>query len=334
MEKRRVQSLPKVELHCHLDGSVSLELLKKLAQEQKRTDLKLEEIAVIKTDISLADYLKSFDIILPLLQEVSALKRATYDVARQAHEDSVKYLEIRFAPRLHLHGELSLPEIINAVVAGAEEAEKEFGMIVNLLICGMKHHSFQQNKEVLNCVKELQQSSIVGFDMAGDEANFPVTEFKNWLKDVQISGYPLTLHAGECGCAHNVLEALDVGATRIGHGIAISKDEEVLTSCIASQALFELCPTSNIQTGAVANWESYPLRLFLEKGVKCCINTDNRTVSNTTLTKEYEEIINRFSLTLEEMLQLNLNGLSGAFTTGEVKNNLSQLFREAYLVSI
>lgn len=331
MNEVEIQKLPKVELHCHLDGSVGLELLKTLAVEQGREDLALEEIAIVGENVSLTDYLKSFDLILPLLQISSALTRAVVDVARQASLDSVKYLEIRFAPRLHLHGELTLTEVIEAVVKGALKAEEKYDLKVNLLICGMKHHTVAQNEEVLETVIALNHDSIVGFDMAGDESNFPVAIFKKWLDKIQDLDYPLTLHAGECGCAHNVIEAMSAGASRIGHGVAIVNDPEVLEKVKEQGVLLEMCPISNIQTGAVNGWNNYPIRQFLAEGVKCCINTDNRTVSNTNLTKEYLELSSRFNLSRNDFLTLNLNGIESAFMPDKLKEIYTFDFKETYL---
>lgn len=144
------------------------------------------------------------------------------------------------------------------------------------------------------------------------------------VRQAKENGMQVTLHSGECGCPHEVVEAIKLGATRIGHGVAIKDDIDALEMCLSNNILLEMCPTSNIQTQAIRSFEEYPIRYFMKKGVLCSINTDNRTVSNTTLTKEYMVLHNYFNLNYREMKQLNINAISHSFASPTTKKDVYQ----------
>lgn len=335
MQKEIVKALPKIELHCHLDGSVRPHILEKIAQkEQLALPYKgkaLAEKLKAPTDCpNLATYLERFDLVLPFLQTEFALELIAYDLIAQVAEENVCYIEVRFAPLLFNQKGLSQTQIITAILNGLARGKKEFGVQSNALLCGMRHHSETDNKTVVQTAADFQQEGVVGFDLAGDEANFPTDNFSNVVSLANKIGLPLTLHAGECGCPHNVMTSIKLGATRIGHGIAIQKDEEVLQTCLKSETVIEMCPTSNFQTKAVTNLADYPFKKFLEAGLKICINTDNRTVSNTTLTKEYLKLAAWYGIDYACLEQLNHHAIDGAFIGSEQKENLHGLITTGY----
>lgn len=332
MDQELVRQLPKVELHCHLDGSVSMALLERLAREQ---DYPLENLkkATVSPDIrDLAEYLQCFDIILDLLQTADQLQRAVVDVAQQAAADSIRYIEIRFAPYLHTEGGLTIQEVIAAVVAGAMEAEAQLPIKVNLLICGMKHHDTARNQTLIPTILQQQATSshVVGIDFAGDEASHPPEEIAQLVTAAQQQGIAITLHAGECGCAQNVVESIKLGAKRIGHGIAIMNDPAAREFVRQQQVLLEMCPTSNLQTKAIERIEEFPIKQFLQEGVPCSLSTDNRGVSQTDLTREYQLLFDHCGLTLAEMKKMNLDGLAWSFADKPTKEQLSAAFTAAY----
>ena len=330
LQKKIVHQLPKVELHCHLDGSVPMKTLKKLAEKQSFDMALLDQVIAPEKCNNLVDYLKGFDIIQQLMQTYEQLEESAYATAEAAALENVRYIELRFAPLLHTKAGLTVSEVIVAVSEGIRRAMEQYDIIVNLLICGMRQHSNEDNLMMLSEATNKKEELIVGFDMAGPEPDFANDHIESLTAFAQEKGLQLTLHAGECGCAHNVVQAIHLGAKRIGHGIAIQTSEAAQKRCFEKGTVMEMCPTSNIQTNAVNAWEDYPLIDFLEKGIKCCINTDNRTVSNTTLTKEYMLLSEQFGISYATMKVLNLNGLSGAFTTSEIKNQLLKTIEEAY----
>lgn len=330
MQKEIVHQLPKVELHCHLDGSVPMETLKKLAEKQQFDMALLDQVVAPEKCKDLVDYLKGFDIIQQLMQTYEQLEESAYATAEAAALENVRYMELRFAPLLHTEAGLTVPEIIAAVSEGIHRAMKQYNIVVNLLICGMRQHSNDVNLTMLSEIMKMEKKLMAGFDMAGPEPDGANDHVEPLTALATENGLQITLHAGECGCAHNVVQAIHLGAKRIGHGIAIQTDEAAQALCVEKGTVIEMCPTSNIQTNAVNSWEDYPLLDFLEKGINCCINTDNRTVSNTALTREYMLLAEHFGINYATMKLLNLNGLAGAFTTEEVKTQLSTVIEKDY----
>lgn len=167
-------------------------------------------------------------------------------------------------------------------------------------------------------------------DAAGDEASFDNRVIANYISGAKVSGFQISLHSGECGCAHNVYEAMKLGASRIGHGVAIKDDPKILKRVVETGTVLELCPISNIQTNAIDDWVNYPLQDFLTKGVPCTINTDNRTVSQTSLTRELLTLVDQCQLTREQVEQLSLTAIEASFTSLENKDALRQRL-QAYL---
>lgn len=336
MQREIVQNLPKIELHCHLDGSVRPAVLEKIARKQKRPlpaigDALAELMKVPDEAESLLDYLKCFDVVLPYLQQKEALELIAYDLVAQVAEENVTYLEVRFAPMLFTHEGLSIETILDVVLSGLKKGEEDFGVKTNALLCGMRHHTLEQNQQIVTAAKKYLGKGVAGFDLAGDEANYPMSLFEEVVSEAHTQQIPITLHAGECGCAQNVATAVKLGATRIGHGIALKDDSAILESCIRHNTLIEMCPTSNFQTKAVSSLSEYPFQIFLDAGLNICINTDNRTVSNTTLTDEFLKLHEWYQIDYALMKKLNQNAIEGAFISDSDKQHLSEQLDTAYL---
>ncbi|MGM0125566.1 adenosine deaminase [Enterococcus sp. AZ194] len=330
LNKKTIKELPKIELHCHLDGSIRIETLEKLAAKEGLSKKSLSKVMAPKKCLNLKEYLESFEVILPLLQSEENLSIAAFDLIEQAGNENVCYIEIRFAPLFHQQKGLSIEQIIQAVVQGIRKAQEKFDVQANLIVSAMRHHTDQQNAELIDSLKKSQNEAIAGFDFAGDEQQVGNDKIKRTTALAIDAGLGLTLHSGECGCAQNVVEAIHLGATRIGHGVAIREDIDAMKLCSEKNILLELCPTSNLQTNAISDWCAYPLRLFMTQNIACCINTDNRTVSQTTLTNEYHLLAEHCQLTVSEMKQLNVNAVNGSFATAPVKAALMKKINQAY----
>ncbi|EGO2575484.1 adenosine deaminase [Enterococcus faecalis] len=336
MEESCVRQLPKIELHCHLDGSIRPTTLRTIAEKQNiplpQDEQALKELVVAPekcTDLN--DYLTRFDFVLTCLQTAEALQAAAYDVISQAAEDGVAYIEVRFAPSQHTEKGLRLPEIVTAVLTGLKQGEEDFGVKSNALLCGMRHDQQQAIEKIVHLAHDFRETGVVGFDLAGNEVDFPPYTFEDVLALANQLSIPLTLHAGECGCGKNVADAVTLGATRIGHGIALKDTPEYLALLKEKKVLLEMCPTSNFQTGTVKTLAEYPFQQFIEAGLAVCINTDNRTVSDTTLTKEFMKLATWYQLSYDEMKQLTKNALAGAFLSPDEKKLLNQKIDQAYL---
>ncbi|MGX7329013.1 adenosine deaminase [Enterococcus bulliens] len=330
-----IQTFPKSELHCHLDGSIRPETLQQIARVQHlpiEEDLALvrEKMQASKTCQNLEEYLVCFDYVLPYLQTKEALRMAAFDVMEQAANDGVVYLEIRFAPSLSMEKGLSVSETLRAVAQGIKEAQERYAIIGNILVCGMRNTLPTQVNEIFTQVLAQGEEKVVGFDLAGPEVDGFALDFKETLQLIDHENVQLTLHAGECGCTKNIHQAIESGAKRIGHGISLAKNLDRLPA----EVCIEGCPTSNIQTQAIESYEQYPIRQWLEREIVFCLNTDNRTVSNTTLTNEYYQITKTHHLTEAEFRLINRQGIIHAFTSEEIKAEILQKMAQSTLERI
>ncbi|NWK85001.1 adenosine deaminase [Staphylococcus sp. GSSP0090] len=318
---KAIEEIAKVELHCHLDGSTSFELIRQLAEEQG-VNLDESKLFVSSQCDGLDDYLQCFDEILKVLQTKDSLKRAVVDVAKQAYKDNVKYIEIRFAPLFHMDQGLTMTEVLEAVASGIDEARHTVGIGVNLLICAMRQHHAEQNQALFDFIHKHNHEAIRGIDFAGPEVGFPTETIEDTIKYGLDLGFNLTLHAGECGCIHNVIEGIKLGSKRIGHGVAINQDKAALQFVKENDVLLEMCPKSNIQTKAITGLKALNLPYLLEHGIPFLINTDNRTVTQTSLNEEYELLMKNELMTLEQIKHINKRAVRYAFLTEDEKMNL------------
>ncbi|WP_230912809.1 adenosine deaminase [Agrilactobacillus fermenti] len=331
-----LKQLPKIELHCHLDGSLSLHTIRTLAQMAGITvpadDQALTKLTQVDDQItSLVEYLEKFDFVAPLLQTAPALELAAYDVMRQAAAENVRYIEIRFAPAFSIEKDLTLSTAIQAVLTGIAKAESSLPIKGRLLICGMRQLTNQANIDAFQAALPFQSSHhLAGIDFAGNEADFPPDVLKPAIEFANQHGLAMTLHAGECHCAHNIYEAIKLGAKRIGHGTALYQEPELATFIKANHTCLELCLTSNLQTKAINAISEFPYDLIIKNKLSACINTDNRTVSNTTLTKEYSRFQDHFGTDKAQFLAFNLAGIAAAFCDSKEKTALTMAFKQAY----
>ena len=324
MNKERLKKLPKIELHCHLDGSLSPEFIrKKLAEE-----IPLFELQAGENCRSLAEYLEKFDLPLRCLQDREGLCEAGNDFMKSVSRENEKYAEVRFAPMQSLKQGLTPGEVIEAVLEGLKRGKKEFQVEYGLIVCAMRHHSWEENRQMLEAARDFLGHGVCAADLAGDEASFPLKNFENLFQLAKELGFPFTIHAGECGDAGNIRDALRFGAGRIGHGIAMKGDKDLQRLCREKQIGIEMCPVSNLQTKASPSPAEYPLREFLDEGLLVTVNTDNRTVSGTAMTRELEFIQKQYHITDEEIGLLMENAIKTAFAGDEVKERLFRTFQK------
>ncbi len=335
---REIKDMPKVELHCHLDGSMRVDTIAELLKEQKidlaEYGLSHEKILsegltqylqVAPDCTSLTEYLQKFDLPLRCLQTTEGLKRAAYELVCDAAKENVKYIEVRFAPMLSTEQGLTCSKVIEAVVEGLRLGEEESGTYARAIVCAMRHHSLEQNMEMLHSAKEFIGKGVCALDLAGDESQFPTKLFRELFAEAKRIGMPFTIHSGECGSVENVREAIELGAGRIGHGISLEKSEELQRLCAEKRIGVEMCPASNLQTKAVESLSQYPIKQFLANGLLVSLNTDNRTVSVTSMMQETQTARDVLGLSEEEILQCTRNAIETAFAEEEVKQHLYQL---------
>ncbi|HGI8597717.1 TPA: adenosine deaminase [Streptococcus agalactiae] len=335
MTQAVLKELAKAELHCHLDGSLSLPAIRKLANmadiilPSSDKELRKYFIAPAQTE-SLVDYLKTFEFIRPLLQTKEALRFAAYDVARQAALENVIYIEIRFAPELSMDKGLTASDTVLAVLEGLADAQKEFNIVARALVCGMRQSSHKTTKDIIKHIVDLAPKGLVGFDFAGDEFSYPTDSLVDLIQEVKRSGYPMTLHAGECGCAKHIADSLNLGIKRMGHVTALTGQRDLIKRFVEEDAVAEMCLTSNLQTKAASSIQSFPYQELYDAGGKITINTDNRTVSDTNLTKEYSLFVTYFGTKIEDFLVFNQNAVKASFTSDSEKDTLLHKLQENY----
>ncbi|TVY01019.1 adenosine deaminase [Paenibacillus cremeus] len=332
-----IRKLPKVDLHVHLDGSVKPETLMELAQQRgvslparSRKQL-LPHMQVEDDCTSLKMYLSKFDFVLPFLQTGEALRRVAHETVEQAAAHTIGYIEVRFAPQLHRGAGLSVEEVIHHVVEGLRSGERKYGVVARGIAICMRHHGSKENIEVIEAAASRSGKGIVAVDLAGDEASYPPQFFREVFAVSHKRGLPVTIHAGEAAGAENVLEAVTrLGAVRIGHGVRVKENPELMRLLAKQRIPLEMCPISNLQTKAVTSWEQYPIRDYFERGIKVTVNTDNPTVSGTNLTKEYRVLADKFGFAATELAELVMNGVEAAFLEESEKRVLRRRFRRQF----
>ena len=323
MTTEELTALPKVELHCHLDGSLSRGFIeKRLGREVSQSELSVSEDCR-----SLNEYLEKFDLPGKCIMDETGLKEAGYDVLKSMKQENVCYAEIRFAPLLSETPDMNCNKVIEALLAGLEKGKRDFGIEYGVITCAMRHHSEEENARMLRTAREYLGHGVCAAVLAGAESLYPMSEFMELFKKTKALGMPFTLHAGECGSVQNILDSVETGAGRIGHGIAMRGYADVQKELQKKGIGIEMCPISNLQTKSVNSMAEYPMREFLDAGLKVSVNTDNRTVSNTSLTKELEFIQKNYGIRDEEILQMMKNAIDTAFADDSIKDKICKMLK-------
>ncbi|MFT5881279.1 MAG: adenosine deaminase [Moritella sp.] len=322
-------NLPKIDLHCHLDGSVRPQTIIDLARQQNLT-LPSENMDEIKSLMiapescpNLDEYLKRFELPLSVMQTAEAIERISFEVFEDAAKENVKYLEVRFGPLLHLQQSLTLDQVIGSAVKGMKEAEKQYDIKGNYILSLLRHMPKDTIKGVVDAGATYLNNGVVAFDLAGGELSGFCHEFVPYAQYAIEKGYRVTIHAGEQGDGQNVYDAVSLlGAERIGHGIHITGHAEAYELVKHADVALETCPSSNIQTKAVNDLSSHPIKAFYQDNVPITINTDNRTVSNTTMTDEVRKVMEEFNLSREDYFNIYKVSVEHAFASESVKQHL------------
>lgn len=318
--------MPKIELHCHLDGSMRKEtVLEFIEKEGLDTDLynvdNIEDALIAPADCdSLVTYLKTFKLPLQVLQTYDNLERTAFEIMEDAALENVKYIEIRFAPQLHREKGMSYEEIISSVSDGIKRAEARYQIKGNIILSYLRHESEDEFFEVIEAGRQYLGDKVVAVDLCGAEDKDFCKNFKEAVKYAKLIGYKVTIHAGETGIVENIIEAVDMlNADRIGHGIAMFNDRLVLEMVKSKNIFIECCPNSNVQTKAVKDIKSHPVDFYLNNGIKISLNTDNRTVSNTNMTNEFYTVANNFDWNKSNFWKVYEYSIEASFADADIK---------------
>ena len=316
-----------IDLHLHIDGSLPLKTVRKLArlanvplppEEEGLWDL----LSVPADCQSLNDYLRCFDLPVAVLQTWQALTQSVQELTSRLQGQGLLYAELRFAPSQHTRQGLTQRQVVEAALAGLPQppAQGRWSFGCQLILCCMRGGEEAANRETVDTAASFLGQGVCALDLAGAEALYPAREHAALFAHARSLQVPFTLHAGEAAGPESVRQALELGAQRIGHGVRAIEEESLLEELAQRQVPLELCPTSNLQTKAVPDLAHFPLREYLRRGLRATVNTDNMTVSRTTLSQEYALL----GLTGEERRALLRNSVEAAFLPEEDKRSLWQ----------
>ena len=328
-------AIPKAELHLHLDGSVRpktvLEVAKQTGVPLPTGDLEELKDFLQATDStsSLVEYIEYFELPIAVLQTVPALERATYELCEDLKNDNVRYAEIRYGPWLHVQQGLSLTDVMRAVLSGWTAGRKAFGLEGGIIVTALRDMPPAQNVALAQVAGRFVNEGVVGFDLAGDEAGHPPILHEDAFRVARSLGLKLTIHAGEAAGPESVRQAISMGAVRLGHGVRAQEDSDVIAMIRENGIQLDTAPTSNAQTKAVRRLDEHPLRRFHEQGIKVTISTDSRTVSDITLTQEFEIVNRALGCSREQLWAMNMQALEGGFGDEVTRARLRHEFADA-----
>jgi len=323
-------ALPKIELHLHLDCSLSYNVVRALDPTITEDQYRDEFMASVNCR-DLNDYIAKAGRAIDLMQSKEALRLVTLDLFDQLKNDSVIYAEIRFAPLEHTKKGLTPRQVTEAVEAAMQEGVERTGIEAGVILCTLRHYSEEQSMETVKLCKQFKNTRVVGFDIAADEAGYPVDNHVKAFGFAQENDIPCTAHAGEACGAESVWETLkEFKPSRIGHGVRSIEDPKLIEHLKNHHIHLEVCPTSNTLTKVVSELADHPVDQIYQSGVSMSINTDGRTISNVTLRDEYESLYELFDWTKNHLLKCNLEAADHAFVDEKMKEKLKQMIKSGW----
>ncbi len=321
---------PKVELHRHLEGSLRLATMLDIARQHGVTVpvsmLNLSGLVQVQDQDpqTFTNFLDKFKTLRLFYKSPDVIHRVTAEAVEDAARDNIRYLELRFTPVALSRAEsFPLNDVMDWVVESAQEAAKKHRIKVGLIASVNRHESPELAEQVAWLAAGQIKNGMVGLDLAGNEAEFKSTPFQGIFKEAQQSGLHITIHAGEWGPAENVRDAIEnLGAERIGHGVRVLEDENVAALARERGVAFEVCVTSNYQSGVVKTLDSHPLLRMLDQGLRATVNTDDPSVSRITLSHEYQTVCDKLNLPFETLSETVLTAAEEAFMDEASRQNL------------
>ncbi len=325
-----LQSLPKVLLHEHLDGVLRPRTVIELAEHTGYQGLPTSDPEALSqwfhrgaNQGSLAKYLEGFTHTIAVMQTEEALERVAYEQAEDLSNDGVVYFESRFAPLFHRQKGLTHQQIVSAALRGLERGRKDFGIASGLIICAMRN--MDVSLEMAELAVDFRERGVVGFDLAGEEGGYPPKKHVDAFHYIQRENFNITIHAGEGYGKESIWQAIQYcGAHRIGHGtrliddIAVVDGKTVKLGDLAQYVLdkripLEICLISNVHTGATPSLAEHPFKILYQEKFRVTLNTDNRLMSSTSMTQEFEAAANTFGLSIDDFEKITINAMKSAF---------------------
>ncbi len=329
-----VTLMPKIDLHRHLEGSLRLSTLLEIAQKYK-LDLPAEDIEALRPHVQVTDdppdhelFLSKFEVLRHFYRSPEIIHRLVYDAVADAAADNVRYLELRFSPQAlsRIRG-FPLAEVTDWVIDAAQKAGRDHQIQVGLIVTLVRHDPLEQATQVAEVAFDRRDKGIVGLDLAGDEIKFPSAPFAPIFTEAKQLGMGITVHAGEWDSAAGVRDAvLHLHADRIGHGVRTVENSYVLRLVRERNITFEVCLTSNLQTGVVHQFSHHPLVDMLDLGLAATLNTDDPAVSNCVLSNEYRIAMDELNLSYADLRLMTLHAARAAFLPDAARQQLVEYF--------
>ena len=339
MSPEELRALPKVLLHHHLDGALRPQTILELAEStgyDRLPSYQLEELTdwfFQGESASLEAYLNAFAHTVGVMQTADAIERVAYETVQDLAGHGVVYAEVRMAPALCTERGLEISEVISAILTGLRHADTEFGLTTRLIVDAMRQHS--DSLEVARAAVAFAGHGVVGFDLAGPEAGFPATAHREACEMSLEGGLNLTIHAGEGDGVASIAGAIEVGAQRLGHGVRVVEDIEVVAgevvalgpvarSVFDTGLVLEVCPTSNLHIGLFPDPHSHPLGLLHRFGFAVTLNTDNVLMSQTNPTDEFSFAVDHHGFDVQDLELVTMRALDAAFCDRATKDLVSE----------
>jgi adenosine deaminase len=332
-----IREVPKVLLHDHLDGGLRPETIIELAEEIGYKKLPTKDPKKLAEWFfrgankgNLVEFLEGFEYTIAVMQTKENLERIAYEMMEDMHKDGIVYVETRFAPVLHLEKGLYYDDVMNAVISGLERGKKDFGVGYGLILCSLRNMT--NSLEIAELAVNYRNKGVVGFDLAGEEGGYPPKNHIDAFQFIMRENFNITIHAGEAFGKESIWQAIQYcGSHRIGHATRLKEDivynsdgEIVKLGNLAQYILdkripLEICLNSNVHTGAIDKIENHPFKDLYNLKFRVFLNTDDRLMSNITLTDEYITATNIFGITLDDIEKLNINAMKSAFINHDKK---------------
>ncbi|HUA15964.1 MAG TPA: adenosine deaminase [Verrucomicrobiae bacterium] len=329
-DRRLLTAVPKVLLHEHLDGVLRPQTIVELAGRADYAELPTRDPEALAAWFhqganqgSLTKYLEGFQHTIAVMQTEEALERVAYEQAEDLSQDGVVYYETRFAPVFHTHKGLTHQQVVSAVLKGMARGSQDFGIRSGLIICAMRNMNV--SLEMAELAVDFRARGVVGFDLAGEEGGYPPKKHVDAFHYIQRENFNITIHAGEGFGKESIWQAIQYcGAHRIGHGTRLIDDVAVAGGRVAKlgdlaqyvldkRIPLEICLLSNVHTGATPSLDQHPFKVLYQERFRVTLNTDNRLMSDTTMTKEFEAAQETFGLTLDDFEKITINAMKSAF---------------------
>ncbi len=325
-----LRRLPKVLLHEHLDGGLRPQTVIDLAHDINYTGLHTQDAAELAAWFhrgaqrgSLPEYLEGFRHTCGVMQTRAAIERVAFEFIEDMHHDGVVYAECRFAPCYHMEKGLTPEAVVQAAIDGFNRGHEKYGVRWGLILCGMRHRT--DSLEWAELAISFRERGVVGFDLAGEEAGYPPKKHADAFEAIQRANFFSTLHAGEAFGILSIWQALQIcGAHRLGHATKLTDDMTIVDGRIVKlgslaqyildrRIPLEMCLSSNVHTGAVRSMAEHPFKLYFDRGFRVTLNTDDRLMSDTSMTKEFLIAVECFQLTLADLQRITTNAMKSAF---------------------